>query len=167
MNRFFFICIFFLLCIQAKAQEKDWVDYPYREITVDCRHGFPYRELITSCFIQTRDEFNKLCSESKSELNFFREVVLGVHVATEYEPWNPNNNSIPGSIPIFRYSIMQDPKTGIIHCMFYHYHRPPSTQRALVLHWIAIQKPIYNYEINVHFINWDNSVIKKVYKNTQ
>ena len=160
-HKIFCISIVFVLYFQATAQDKYGIRYPHKEVSVNCNGGFPRDGLPSSCLIQTRDEFNKLCNGAISGINFNREIVVGVLFPTIYEGIIPNRTTK------YQYYVMKDPKTGVIHFVINYTYNPPSSNRGLVQKLIAIQKPIGDYEINVHFVNSSDSEIIKVHKNSQ
>jgi hypothetical protein len=153
MNRIIFTgSVSLLMCITIKAQENRWVNYSFREISGNRTDQAPDTGRPMCYFIQTYEEFDRLCSGSKTEVNFFKETVLGVNVST----FNSK----------FRYSIKKDPKTDIIHFMVYYGCGPSSRERPRTkLAWIAIPKPANDYEVHVHFYNFGKLTEVKVFKN--
>ena len=158
-HKILYISIVFILCFHATAQDKYGIRYPHKEVSVNCNDGFPRDGLPSSCLIQTRDEFNKLCKGAISGTNFNREIIVGIKFPTIYEGIAPNRTTK------FQYSVMKDPKTGVIHFVINYTYNPPSSNRGLVQKWIAIQKPMGEYEIHVHFVNSADSEIINVHKN--
>ena len=162
MKRVIIIGIVSVLCFYAKAQE----NYPYRDISAYIAAKKEFLRDDSQCFfIQTREEFNKLCKRKGFSfrisggdvIDFSKEFVLGVKVFTTYSRDN---------VPNFQYSITKEPKTGIIHFLVSHVATPTPYNRGTVQTWVAIQKPINDYEIHIHLNSWVDSEIR-IYKNTQ
>ena len=159
MKNLLFICFIIILGFNAKAQKKDWVNYPFREIFVDCALNEFFFERIPKClFIQTENEYNNLCNGKKSEVNFDKEIVLGISVnLCDYQE-NP---------PYFNFYILQNTKTNKIYLRINYIKihisnqsrsiqnriSAPKYRSETILTWIAIPKPRNDYEINVQFFN--------------
>ena len=162
MNRFIFIGIVSILCFHTKAQKRDLVSYPYREINVGSISG-----ATPMCYlIETREEFNKICRKKgitirvgskEPSINFFREIVLGVKVSMEFLN-DPN--------PYYHFELMQDKSTKDIH--FFVYYILINTRRGKMSSqtWIAIPKPLGNYQVHFHLIN-GNETETRIYKPSQ
>lgn len=190
MNRVLLIGIVSVLCMHTKAQEKDWVEYPYREISVPCDTKSLHRDKFPMCYyIQTREEFDTLCDnrklgielsigKKKSEINFFKEFVLGVWVEADLIPTESGLN------PYFNFKVMYEKGTKIFH-YFFNYsldvlrrdmpeprsvkpglRRSPKTSQVLI--WIAIQKPIGIYQVHFHLTNeFEMETETRIFKDTQ
>jgi len=160
MKKLLFIVFLLVLGFYTKAQEKDWVKYPHNKLTVDCSVlEIPDSGLPMCYFIQNKFEYNNICNKRKTNVDFNKEIVLGIKVDTTYDRHN---------YPIFTYSFKQDPKTNIIHLMVnYVTQRITFTyQKGVIIYsWFSIPKPIGEYEIHVHFFNKNELDLIKVFKN--
>ena len=163
MEKYFFLVAFLILRIPLAAQENDLVNCPYREITVSCGTGqkLPFDGYPMCYFIQTRDEFNNLCGGKKSEVNFFREIVLGVWVEAE------GTHTKIGTKPDFHYRLMHDKHTKEVHFfVYYSLNKKTKNGKMTALTWIAIPKPMGNYQVHFHLKN-RNEIETRTFKNTQ
>ena len=143
------IGIISVLCIHTKAQE---INYPYREISVRCgTRELPIDEFPMCYFIQTRDEFNNLCRVRKfatkifkrdSEINFFKEVVLGFRFQMDAHDYH--------------FQTMYDETSNNIH-IYVHYMLISWAKQEKIeaLKWIAVPKPLGKYQVHFHFISND------------
>ena len=146
MYKIIVIFIYLLLCIFTNAQEKEWVKYPYREISVDCAKNEYAGVNTTLCYvIQNKDDFNRICSGEKSKVYFSNEIILGVKVSTNVFGSNYPREHVPN----LKYSIYKETSKKIIHFMVY-FISGPSSYRCLAESWVAIQKPEDDYEIHFH-----------------
>lgn len=152
--------------VEQLPQQRDLVNYPYREINVGSTPS-----VTPMCyFIETRNEFNKICREKgitiragskEPSINFFREIVLGVKVFVEIG-YRSN--------PYYRFQVMQDRNTKDIHFFVYHYLSlaPTRQNRTSAQTWIVVPKPMENYQVHFHLINErENKTETIILKNTQ
>ena len=138
--------------IEQLPQENNLVNYPYREISVRCgTNELPIDEFPMCYFIQTRDEFNNLCRVRKfatkifkrdSEINFFKEIVLGILFQMD--------------APDYHFQSMYDETSNNIHIYVHYMLISGEKQNKIdVLKWIAVPKPLGNYQVHFHFMSSD------------
>ena len=168
MNKFLFIGIISVMCFHAKAQKKDWVKYPYRELLVASCADNVFDE---QCFlIQNRDEFNKLCKRKGFSfrisggdvIDFSKEIILGFKDDT-HAAFPPSRH---------HFQVMQDKSTKDIHFFVQNPQRKRSgisTREGRLIRqtWIIVPKPTDNYQVHFHLEYNMNETETKIFKNTQ
>ena len=162
-----------LLCINIKAQEKNLIDYPFRDIpkvyltTSQSREPRELPRLNGPCFfIKTLDEFYKIFPKrgitivigknpEKPPINFSNEIVLGVVVSIEYF-----------AIPDYNFQVMQDINTKDIHFFVYYYDGGTRRGKGSARTWIAVPKPDGDYQVHFHLVN-GNITTTRIFEGAQ
>jgi hypothetical protein len=113
------------------AQNEKIIEYPHRKVSVNCK---PKEQCV---IIRSRDEFYEFCDDGgRSKINFFREVLLSISVLVEFS-----------AVKDVRYQVTQDQQTKCINFNVDFNGTPGRKGGQGVRLWIAIQKPIGNYEV--------------------
>ena len=160
-----------VLCFNAKAQEIRLIDYPFKKLNVLITTSQPQENprLNGPClFIKTLEEYYKIFPKrgitikigkepEKPPINFSDKIVLGVIVQME----------LFENTPDYYFQVMQDIYTKDIHFFAHHFCSNTRRGKRTEQTWIAIPKPIGDYQVHFHLINFEIEQEIRIFNSSQ